>query len=88
MTLAGNTMNKPVGKLRYSYFDFTRVSISKGLIMNCFSLFKPMRAYQQNLSSLFLAFVKNADVRNDILKWIGDCLVENRGNIIYLINNI
>ncbi|CAF4985445.1 unnamed protein product, partial [Rotaria magnacalcarata] len=39
----------------------------------------PMRAYQQNLSSLFLAFVKNADVRNDILKWIGDCLVENRG---------
>ena len=41
--------------------------------------FKPMQIYQQNLSKLFLAFVKNADVRHDVLKWIGDCLVENQG---------
>ncbi|CAF4347486.1 unnamed protein product, partial [Adineta steineri] len=25
------------------------------------------------------AFVKNADVRSDVLQWIGDCLIENRG---------
>ena len=41
-----------------------------------------MRIYQENLSQLFLSFVKNADVRNDVLKWIGDCLVGNRGKII------
>ena len=40
---------------------------------------KPMRTYQDSLSSLFLAFVRNADVRTDVLKWIGDCLMENRG---------
>jgi hypothetical protein len=40
-----------------------------------------MRTYQENLSQLFLAFVKNGDVRNDVLKWIGDCLNENRGKL-------
>jgi hypothetical protein len=44
-----------------------------------FCLFKPMQTYQENLSQLFKSFVKNADVRNDVLKWIGDCLNENRG---------
>ena len=38
-----------------------------------------MRTYQDHLSQLFLAFVKNATVRNDVLKWLGDCLMENRG---------
>ena len=47
-----------------------------------FFSFQPMKTYQENLSQLFLAFVKNADVRNDVLKWIGDCLIENRGNFI------
>jgi hypothetical protein len=38
-----------------------------------------MKIYQENLSELFKVFVKNADVRNDVLKWIGDCLYENQG---------
>lgn len=38
-----------------------------------------MKLYQEQLSQLFKNFVKNADVRNDVLKWIGDCLSENRG---------
>lgn len=42
-----------------------------------------MRTYQENLSQLFLAFVKHADVRNNVLQWIGDCLVENRGKIFF-----
>ena len=46
-----------------------------------FFSFQPMKTYQENLSQLFLAFVKNADVRNDVLKWIGDCLIENRGKL-------
>lgn len=41
--------------------------------------FKPMEIYQENLSQLFKAFVKNADVRSDVLRWIGDCLSENQG---------
>jgi len=40
---------------------------------------KPMKIYQENLSQLFKAFVKNADVRNDVLEWIGDCFSENQG---------
>jgi len=47
-----------------------------------------MQTYQENLSQLFKSFVKNADVRNDVLKWIGDCLIDNRGKRIYLINKI
>jgi hypothetical protein len=38
-----------------------------------------MKTYQENLSQLFKIFVKNADVRNDVLTWIGDCLNENQG---------
>lgn len=38
-----------------------------------------MRTYQEHLSELFYAFVKNANARNEVLKWIGDCLMENRG---------
>ncbi len=38
-----------------------------------------MKIYQENLSQLFKAFVKNADVRNDVLEWIGDCFSENQG---------
>ena len=38
-----------------------------------------MQIYQENLSQLFKTFVKNADVRSDVLRWIGDCLRENRG---------
>jgi len=38
-----------------------------------------MKIYQETLSQLFKAFVKNADVRNDVLKWIGDCFEENQG---------
>jgi hypothetical protein len=40
-----------------------------------------MQTYQENLSQLFKSFVKNADVRNDVLRWIGECLVENRGKL-------
>jgi hypothetical protein len=43
-----------------------------------------MKIYQENLSELFKAFVKNADVRNDVLKWIGDCFSENQGKEYYL----
>lgn len=38
-----------------------------------------MQIYQQALSELFKAFVKNAEVRSDVLEWIGDCLYENQG---------
>jgi hypothetical protein len=38
-----------------------------------------MKIYQENLSQLFKGFVKNADVRNDVLQWIGDCFSENQG---------
>ena len=38
-----------------------------------------MGRYQEYLSQLFRAFVKSADARNDVLKWIGDCLFQNRG---------
>lgn len=44
--------------------------------------FQPMQIYQENLSQLFKNFVKNADVRSDVLRWIGDCLVQNRGKFI------
>jgi hypothetical protein len=40
-----------------------------------------MQIYQESLSQLFLAFVKNVTVRHDVLHWLGDCLVENRGDI-------
>ena len=38
-----------------------------------------MQIYQEHLSQLFKGFVKNADVRNDVLEWIGDCFNENQG---------
>lgn len=41
-----------------------------------------MQSYQENLSQLFKTFVKNADVRSDVLQWIGDCLRENRGECL------
>jgi hypothetical protein len=40
-----------------------------------------MQTYQETLSQLFKVFVKNADVRNDVLQWIGDCLHGNRGQL-------
>lgn len=46
-----------------------------------------MGLYQESLSNLFFAFVKNADVRNDVLQWIGDCLVENRGKLSIYFNH-
>ncbi len=45
-----------------------------------FRYIKPMKTYQETLSQLFKAFVKNADVRNDVLEWIGDCFQENQGD--------
>jgi hypothetical protein len=50
-----------------------------------------MKTYQETLSQLFKAFVKNADVRNDVLEWIGDCFYENQGKeniFIYIIENL
>lgn len=38
-----------------------------------------MKIYQENLLQLFKGFIKNSDVRNDVLQWIGDCLHENQG---------
>jgi hypothetical protein len=38
-----------------------------------------MKIYQETLSQLFKAFVKNADARNNVLEWIGDCFEENQG---------
>ena len=38
-----------------------------------------MQMYQEALSKLFKAFVTNANVRNDVLQWIGDCLCQNQG---------
>ena len=42
-----------------------------------------MQIYQESLSQLFKSFVKNSDVRNDVLKWIGDCFYENQGKQKY-----
>lgn len=38
-----------------------------------------MRVYQDSLTNLFRIFVKDANARNDVLKWIGDCFDENYG---------
>jgi hypothetical protein len=38
-----------------------------------------MKSYQEHLTQLFKSFVKNNDVRNDVLEWIGDCFDENQG---------
>ncbi len=46
-----------------------------------------MQTYQEHLSQLFKAFVKNADVRNDVLEWIGDCFNENQGKEYLRINH-
>jgi hypothetical protein len=48
---------------------------------------KPMKIYQENLSQLFKAFLKDADVRNDVLEWIGDCFNENHGKEYLEINH-
>jgi hypothetical protein len=55
-----------------------KVSI-KIILLKIILFFKPMQIYQERLSQLFRAFVKNADVRNDVLEWIGDCFNENQG---------
>lgn len=41
-----------------------------------------MQTYQNALLQLFKAFIKNADARNDVLQWIGDCYDQNQGKII------
>ncbi len=46
-----------------------------------------MKIYQENLSQLFKAFLKDADVRNDVLEWIGDCFNENHGKEYLEINH-
>jgi hypothetical protein len=46
-----------------------------------------MKIYQENLSQLFKAFLKDADVRNDVLEWIGDCFNENQGKEYLGINH-
>lgn len=38
-----------------------------------------MQIYQESLTELFRTFVKHVDSRNEVLKWIGDCLYENQG---------
>ncbi|CAF3669246.1 unnamed protein product [Rotaria socialis] len=82
-TLVGSLLSKSClpsqPEKPYLFFEKPKVMSERDVELTANSMWQPMRAYQQNLSSLFLAFVKNADVRNDILKWIGDCLVENRG---------
>ncbi|CAF0967414.1 unnamed protein product [Rotaria sp. Silwood1] len=82
-TLVGSLLSKSClpslpGK-PYLFFEKPKVMSEHDVDLTAKTMWQPMRTYQQNLSDLFLAFVKNGDVRNDILKWIGDCLVENRG---------
>jgi hypothetical protein len=66
-----------ISKLFVLYYDMDNKTL--------FSFVKPMRTYQNNLSQLFLAFVKSADVRNDVLKWCGDCLADNRGKLFIVL---
>jgi ubiquitin conjugation factor E4 A len=63
----------------YLFFDKPKTMSERDVEITASTMWQPMQTYQENLSQLFKSFVKNADVRNDVLRWIGECLVENRG---------
>ncbi|CAF0773012.1 unnamed protein product [Adineta steineri] len=82
-TLVGSLLSKSClpslpGK-PYLFFEKPKVMSERDVEITSGTIWQPLRTYQENLSQLFLAFVKNADVRSDVLQWIGDCLIENRG---------
>ncbi|CAF0807326.1 unnamed protein product [Adineta ricciae] len=69
-----STPDKP-----YLFFEKPKVMTERDVELTAGTMWEPMRRYQEYLSQVFRAFVKSADARNDVLKWIGDCLFQNRG---------
>ncbi|CAF1260110.1 unnamed protein product [Adineta steineri] len=63
----------------FIYFDKPKSMNERDLEITTRTICQPMKIYQDYLSRLFKVFVKNADVRNNVLQWIGDCFYENQG---------
>ncbi|CAF3853159.1 unnamed protein product [Rotaria sp. Silwood1] len=63
----------------YLFFEKPKIMTKRDVELTAGTMWQPMQTYQENLSQLFKSFVKNVDARNDVLQWIGDCLMENRG---------
>ncbi|CAF0975154.1 unnamed protein product [Didymodactylos carnosus] len=80
-TLLGCLLSKsclPQTGKQYLFFEQPTQLTEADIERTASKMWQLMSLYQNSLSQLFLLFVKNADVRNDVLKWIGDCLLENR----------
>ncbi|UJR09047.1 hypothetical protein I4U23_013295 [Adineta vaga] len=82
-TLIGTLLSKSCLPLLpgkpYLFFEKPKVMSERDVELTAGTMWQPMRAYQEYLSQMFLAFVKGAEARNDVLQWMGDCLVQNRG---------
>ncbi|CAF0830173.1 unnamed protein product [Rotaria sordida] len=82
-TLIGSLLSKSClpsipGK-PFLFFNKPKLMSERDIEITATTMWQPMKTYQDNLSQLFKAFVKNADARNDVLQWIGDCFDENQG---------
>ncbi|CAF0925407.1 unnamed protein product [Adineta ricciae] len=62
----------------YPFFENPKSLSERMIEMTENTIYQPLRKYQEYLTQLFKAFVRNADVRNDVLQWIGDCFHENQ----------
>ncbi|UJR37169.1 hypothetical protein I4U23_029878 [Adineta vaga] len=62
----------------YIFFDKPKPMNERDIEIMANTICQPIKIYQENLTLLFKAIVKNADVRNYVLQWIGDCLYENQ----------
>ena len=76
--LAKSCLHAHPGK-PFVFFDKPKTMNERDVELTASTMWQPMQIYQETLTQLFKAFVKNADVRNDVLEWIGDCFYENQG---------
>ncbi|CAF4687908.1 unnamed protein product [Rotaria sp. Silwood1] len=82
-TLIGSLLSKSClpsipGK-PFLFFNKPKLMSERNIEITATTVWQPMKTYQDHLSQLFKACVKNADARNDVLQWIGDCFDTNQG---------